>query len=230
MAYLEQYHAFRAELASDPEILEEVAEYKKSGGGRCPILSAEKDGYVKDWMESTTTFFDHTAIYAYTPCAVMDPTFLYWTFHSMEQSMIRQALIRCQPEFKKEVGTGLSQARIFVGTLQEPQWEEYKKSKASSNPSQTSHKTRKPAFNNTKIEGRIETLTWDANVQSMPVLANLERWYLNKWKSVDQTLLWRAWIRMFCIKWNSHNGMVHIAFKYCTQHYENEILKVWIHD
>jgi hypothetical protein len=76
---------------------------------------------------------------------------------------------------KKEVGTGDSQARIFIGTLQEAQWNEYKKTKASSLPSWTSRTCKKPAFNNTKVEGRIECLTWDANVQSMPVLANLER-------------------------------------------------------
>jgi hypothetical protein len=52
--------------------------------------------------------------------------------------MIRQTLLRCQPGFKKEVGTGDSQARIFVGTLQEAQWNEYKKLKASFLPSWTS--------------------------------------------------------------------------------------------
>lgn len=45
--------------------------------------------------------------------------------------MIRQALMRAQSGLKKEVGTTkMSKVRLIVASLQEPQWEAYKASKA----------------------------------------------------------------------------------------------------
>jgi hypothetical protein len=137
----------------------------------------------------------------------------------MEFDIIRLTLQRCLPEFKKEV---TKKNRLYVGSLQEPQWNIYKQRLLeSSNPPFVSVQSRNiPGLNDIKIKERVEMLMWSyySHPWPAPILRGDPNWFFNKW--IDESgRLWRSWLTDFSIIWDSHTNTVSIGFEYRVQHY-----------
>lgn len=225
-----------AGIYSNPSLIQEIKEAKELAKTvpPPPNLPKPESGRIFAWFESShrLSACDVETFFYSKPECCMEPGFLQWTFFTMDRAIIRQAMIRSQAGWKKEVGTtSKSKVKILVGSLQEPQWNAYKQSKepfsCDSNCHFVPRKMSKTGFGCDRLEERTEMLIWDASSNhEFPPLAGVSQWYLNKW--MDDTILWRAWLIKFAIKWNSYNGTVQIAFEYRTQHYVEGIWNMWV--
>ena len=187
----------------------------------CPLLPV---GTARaEWFN-----FENSQVVYPKPEGLMDPFYLAHLFQTIERNIIRIALTRSQPGFKKTAGEAVT--KLIVGNLQPNQWEQFKKLKLNVSgkikPMEKKRKISKPGLRKRKLPEVIESLIWDTKKdQELPPLDYNDCWYLNKW--LDGDSVWRSWISHLSIVWNSFYGIVYIVFGYVTQWYQPR-LDQWI--
>lgn len=193
---------------------------------RCDSLDPEKHWEIRQWFEQPNEQHNEQRAMIYSkPIGSLDHAILRELFSNIDRNIERLVLVRAQPGFKKEVG---GRSRLFVGSLQENQWEIYKQSKSV-------HHAPKQRRRNYKIPGntmeerlkeRLETLEWET-AGNFPPLFHKEVWWITKWFDPKDKIIWRSWLRKFSITWNSYHSTVYVGFEYVTQHYSKD-MNCWV--
>ena len=88
--------------------------FKRNRLDDCPLLAVGTP--TAEWFNNRDTFMDESKTVYPKPEGLMDPFYLAHLFQTIERNIIRIALTRSQPGFKKTAGEAVT--KLIVGNLQ----------------------------------------------------------------------------------------------------------------